>query len=42
MCVGLVRAGGIVSANASGEGNALLLVGADTGRDGIHGGQRAR
>ncbi|MCY3602836.1 MAG: phosphoribosylformylglycinamidine synthase subunit PurL [Chloroflexi bacterium] len=37
MCVGLVRADGIVSARASGEGNALLLVGADTGRDGIHG-----
>ena len=37
MCVGLVRADGILSANASGEGNALLLVGADTGRDGIHG-----
>ncbi len=37
MCVGLVRADGILSANASGAGNALLLVGADTGRDGIHG-----
>ena len=37
MCVGLVRADGILSANASGVGNALLLVGADTGRDGIHG-----
>ncbi len=37
MCVGLVRKDGLVSANASGEGNALLLVGADTGRDGIHG-----
>ena len=37
MCVGLVRADGIVSARASGAGNALLLVGADTGRDGIHG-----
>ncbi len=37
MCVGLVRTDGLVSAKASGEGNALLLVGADTGRDGIHG-----
>ena len=37
MCVGLVRADAIVSAKASGAGNALLLVGAETGRDGIHG-----
>jgi phosphoribosylformylglycinamidine synthase len=37
MCVGLARVDGLVSAKATGVGNALLLVGSDTGRDGIHG-----
>jgi phosphoribosylformylglycinamidine synthase II len=37
MCVGLLRHEELVRARASGEGNLLLLVGADTGRDGIHG-----
>ncbi|MCS7001461.1 MAG: phosphoribosylformylglycinamidine synthase subunit PurL [Dehalococcoidia bacterium] len=37
MCVGLVRHSDIVRAKASGVGNVLVLVGADTGRDGIHG-----
>jgi len=37
MCVGLVEKGGMVRAKASGRGNLLILVGADTGRDGIHG-----
>jgi len=37
MCVGLIRSDGLVSAKASGPGNLLVLVGADTGRDGIHG-----
>ena len=37
MCVGLAPAGGLVSAVAKGEGNPILLVGADTGRDGLHG-----
>ena len=37
MCVGLVETGNLMRASASGEGNLLLLVGADTGRDGIHG-----
>lgn len=37
MCVGLARAGGMVSAVARGAGNPILLVGADTGRDGLHG-----
>jgi phosphoribosylformylglycinamidine synthase II len=37
MCVGLARKGTLASAVASGVGNALILVGADTGRDGIHG-----
>jgi phosphoribosylformylglycinamidine synthase len=37
MCVGLVRQQDLVRARASGAGNSLLLVGADTGRDGIHG-----
>jgi phosphoribosylformylglycinamidine synthase II len=37
MCVGLVRADQLMRARAEGTGNTLLLVGADTGRDGIHG-----
>ena len=37
MCVGLVRADQIRHARAEGTGNSILLVGADTGRDGIHG-----
>ncbi len=37
MCVGVVRADGLISAKAEGPGNTLMLVGADTGRDGIHG-----
>jgi len=37
MCVGLVRAGELRRARAGGAGNVLLLVGAQTGRDGIHG-----
>ncbi len=37
MCVGLVSKDSIASAAASGIGDVLLLVGADTGRDGIHG-----
>jgi len=37
MCVGLVRTDQLVRARAEGAGNSLLLVGADTGRDGIHG-----
>ncbi|MHB1005220.1 MAG: phosphoribosylformylglycinamidine synthase subunit PurL [Chloroflexota bacterium] len=37
MCVGLLRGDAITRAQATGVGNPLLLVGADTGRDGIHG-----
>lgn len=37
MCVGLLRSDQITRAQASGVGNVLMLVGADTGRDGIHG-----
>ncbi|MDP9373516.1 MAG: phosphoribosylformylglycinamidine synthase subunit PurL [Chloroflexota bacterium] len=37
MCVGVVEAAKIMRARASGVGNALILVGAATGRDGIHG-----
>ncbi len=37
MCVGLVRHERLMRARAEGEGNSLLLVGAQTGRDGIHG-----
>jgi phosphoribosylformylglycinamidine synthase II len=37
MCVGIVRHDSIMRARASGVGNLVVLVGADTGRDGIHG-----
>src|SRR6478672_9185041 len=37
MCVGLLRSDKLMRASASGVGNPVLLVGADTGRDGIHG-----
>jgi len=37
MCVGLVRTDELMRARAEGKGNSLMLVGADTGRDGIHG-----
>ena len=37
MCVGLVTAPRLLHAVARGVGNPVLLVGADTGRDGIHG-----
>jgi phosphoribosylformylglycinamidine synthase len=37
MCVGLAETAKLQSAKAIGAGNPLLLVGADTGRDGIHG-----
>jgi phosphoribosylformylglycinamidine synthase len=37
MCVGVAPIEKLVSAKAEGEGNLLMLVGADTGRDGIHG-----
>jgi len=37
LCLGICEEGKLVKARASGEGNLLMLVGADTGRDGIHG-----
>ena len=37
MCVGIAKEDEIIRANTGGAGNILLLVGADTGRDGIHG-----
>jgi phosphoribosylformylglycinamidine synthase II len=37
MCVGLVRTDELMRARAEGAGNSIMLVGADTGRDGIHG-----
>lgn len=37
MCVGLVATDRLASAAAGAAGSVLLLVGADTGRDGIHG-----
>lgn len=37
MCVGIAEGEKLVKARAGGVGNVLMLVGADTGRDGIHG-----
>lgn len=37
MCAGIVPHDGIVRAKASGVGNVVMLIGADTGRDGLHG-----
>jgi phosphoribosylformylglycinamidine synthase len=37
MCVGIARADGLLRAVAQGAGNPIILVGADTGRDGIGG-----
>jgi phosphoribosylformylglycinamidine synthase len=37
MCVGLLHSDSVTRAVAAGVGNPVLLVGADTGRDGIHG-----
>jgi phosphoribosylformylglycinamidine synthase II len=37
MCVGLLRESDLIRAAAQGVGNVLLVVGARTGRDGIHG-----
>lgn len=37
MCVGLLEKAKLVKAEAGGPGNLLMLVGADTGRDGLHG-----
>jgi phosphoribosylformylglycinamidine synthase len=37
MCVGVAPIEKLASARAEGPGNILMLVGADTGRDGIHG-----
>ena len=37
MCVGIARHEDIILAQTGGAGNVLMLVGADTGRDGIHG-----
>lgn len=36
-CMGIAEAKYLVRARAYGEGNLLMLVGADTGRDGLHG-----
>jgi len=37
MCVGIIETARLTRAAAAGPGNLVLLVGADTGRDGIHG-----
>ena len=37
LCLGIAETKNLVKASAQGEGNLLMLVGADTGRDGLHG-----
>ena len=37
MCLGIAPRDSLISATAEGAGNPLVLVGADTGRDGLHG-----
>jgi phosphoribosylformylglycinamidine synthase len=37
MCIGLTKHDTIMRATASGIGNLIMLIGADTGRDGLHG-----
>src|SRR5262249_25064903 len=37
MCVGIIESANLTLAAASGVGNPVILAGADTGRDGIHG-----
>ncbi|HET8522219.1 MAG TPA: phosphoribosylformylglycinamidine synthase subunit PurL [Thermomicrobiales bacterium] len=37
MCAGIAEHGQIMGAKASGPGNLIMLIGADTGRDGVHG-----
>ena len=37
MCVGVIEKGKIIRGLAAGEGNCVFLVGAKTGRDGLHG-----
>ncbi|HEY4711454.1 MAG TPA: phosphoribosylformylglycinamidine synthase subunit PurL, partial [Dehalococcoidia bacterium] len=37
LCLGICEKGKLVKARASGEGSLLMVVGSDTGRDGIHG-----
>ncbi|MEI8197286.1 MAG: vitamin B12 dependent-methionine synthase activation domain-containing protein, partial [Phycisphaerae bacterium] len=37
LCLGIGRVEDLTRARASGEGNLIMLVGADTGRDGLHG-----
>ncbi|QQS35045.1 MAG: phosphoribosylformylglycinamidine synthase subunit PurL [Ignavibacteriales bacterium] len=37
MAVGIVKHGNVASATAEGVGNAVMIVGSSTGRDGIHG-----
>ena len=37
LCVGLIKKDGLIRSSAGKPGNVLLLVGAETGRDGIHG-----
>ena len=37
MCVGIVESKKLVRARATGVGNLLMIIGAETGRDGVHG-----
>ncbi|HJX04153.1 MAG TPA: phosphoribosylformylglycinamidine synthase subunit PurL, partial [Dehalococcoidia bacterium] len=36
-CLGIIEQGKMIRSHAAGAGNLLMLVGADTGRDGLHG-----
>src|SRR5699024_6594507 len=37
MCIGLVKTEDLIRASASGPGNVIMIIGAETGRDGLHG-----
>lgn len=37
LCVGIVRSDALMRARATGPGNVIMIVGAETGRDGLHG-----
>ena len=37
LCLGIIRGKKLIKSLATGEGNILMVVGADTGRDGLHG-----
>ena len=37
MCIGVVKEADLTRASASGPGNVIMIIGAETGRDGLHG-----